>query len=215
MERFLKNRELVTFSLATDCKVSPDDFVKVVYSKEKKDCFRKYKSLSVLPDGTRHGFTSKMSEEDSWAEGTNLTYHLGKLHGKFTHFTCDGLQTKCTGVFKDGMAQGTFLFTTGYPSDSPKRKKEFSLSFRDGRPIFFQGESRIDIIWKGDGSLTIKDKTYTRLFFSEENHHHGTDLVLGMGTFSDSLRVLTKHGKALYGTDKTGRIRRIWLPVFR
>ncbi|AEA07105.1 hypothetical protein LAU_0254 [Lausannevirus] len=98
MQKFLKKRGVIVFSLVNGSLPDPDDFTKTV---EDTDCSK----YEVLPDGTRHGsffWKNGYSEE-------SCTYKFGALHGEHWRvYDSPEVYIKTTASFRNGKLHGEF-----------------------------------------------------------------------------------------------------------
>ncbi|AMQ10803.1 hypothetical protein [Brazilian marseillevirus] len=106
MQKFLKKREVVSFSLCFEEKPRPEDFTRL--KTVEAYGLRYYE----LPDGSKHGKLSLKTKSQLGVSEETAHFSFGLLHGEF-HSTVknDFVRTKETkGTFWNGKPHGEFSF---------------------------------------------------------------------------------------------------------
>lgn len=222
MESFLDRGEVISFSLVGEAVIRPEDFVQTstTTKEEGKNCSRK--TVTFLPDGTKHGTYLKKASKGLWLTKQEHNYRMGKLHGSFHSFASNGFSFRCSGVFEEGVPIGTFRICVENMWTFLKYK--YTLSFERGLPVLFVANftNRKHVIsWKRN-SLFLEGKKYTDISFSDQKFSSGTirfwdeihKMNKGTTLFCEGWTHITKTLQKVYGTDSKGKRVRILIPAF-
>ncbi|AQM73273.1 hypothetical protein B1750_gp292 [Noumeavirus] len=226
MESFLDRGEVISFSLIGGAVVRPEDFVQTSTTAKEEGKKLSRKTVSFLPDGTKHGPYLKKVSIDFWLTKQEHNYKMGKLHGSFHSFASNGFSFRCSGVFEEGVPIGTFRICV--ENTWTFAKYEYTLSFERGLPVLFVNNftnREYPISWKGN-SLFLEGKKYTDISFSDrecssetvrfwdEIHKMNKGTTLFCGGWTRVTKILQKCSQKVYGTNKEGKRVRILIPAF-
>lgn len=212
MEGFLGNRELVVFSLVTECHVSPEKFKTTLEAERIEWTNWSLEKKEVLPDGTKHGIFEKTNAKGvgGWKTKAERNYKFGVLHGKLSLTRTNGeFERKYNGHFVDGVAHGDFFFSSKFLMTG--QEISCPVVYDMGLPKTKDG---IPFLW-GNKELQFQQRKFTELSLSERPFPTTNNFFpLGEG-HAWSVVSLSKYGKSLYGRDEFGARWRIWVPIFR
>lgn len=216
MDRFLKKKEVLSFSLVTGELPNVSDFVE--WRRKRQNCKKLFEQ--ILPDGTRHGEFykkkvrpyGKKNIRPVGVKKVTANFFMGKLHGPFYSKVEDW-----TGVC---VAKADFIhgnierMTISCPG---REKTTTELIFLEGYPVSIIGPLEVsEIIWdKKKRKLWLQSEQYGDVEILDETDRE-EDLDYSIWIISDHRDALEVYipkeiGKKVYCS---GRVSRIYIPVF-